>query len=566
MSQHDYVISNQSFPSFRQDLNNALSAIQTCNSGTSRPTGAVAGQIWLDTTTATSPTLKYYDGADDISLATIDHSANTVNWLDSTVSITGLTTTATGTVLTLTDTHLNSTVSIRLPNATAIADDSGNEYIKFAKTASAVNEISITNSATGVRPTISATGDDTNIGININPKGTGTVTVTGNLSVDSGTIKLDGNYPVGTGNVALGDTALDDASLTGGCNTAIGNSALTANTSGICNVAIGSSSLSANTTGQDNTAIGHRALRLNTTANNNVAIGPFALDANTTGACNISIGNGSLVANTTASDNIAVGHNALLCNTTGCQNTAIGSLSLDANTTGICNIAIGQCALTSNTTAEGNVAIGHSAMLCNLTGFKSVAIGRNALKNINCQEHTGVGDNVLFTATTGNSNAGFGRGSLENVTTGSNNSAFGTNSGSDALASLTTENSHIVMGNTSHTCARIKIAWTVVSDARDKTCIDVVPHGLCFVNQLNPISYFYKKSRERNYPTGRKRYGFKAQDILPLEQGDAVVISDDEPENLKYNESSLIPILVNAIKELTTKVEDLQNRINQLES
>ncbi len=29
----------------------------------------------------TSPTLKYYDGADDISLATIDHSANTVNWL-----------------------------------------------------------------------------------------------------------------------------------------------------------------------------------------------------------------------------------------------------------------------------------------------------------------------------------------------------------------------------------------------------------------------------------------------------------------------------------------------------
>ena len=31
--------------------------------------------------------------------------------------------------------------------------------------------------------------------------------VDGNLSVDGGTIKLDGNYPVGTGNVALGDTA-----------------------------------------------------------------------------------------------------------------------------------------------------------------------------------------------------------------------------------------------------------------------------------------------------------------------------------------------------------------------
>jgi len=86
MAQHDYNISNQSFPSFRTDLNNVLSAINTSNSGTSRPSGAVAGTIWLDTTSASTPTLKFYDGADDISLATLDYSANTVNWLDNTVS------------------------------------------------------------------------------------------------------------------------------------------------------------------------------------------------------------------------------------------------------------------------------------------------------------------------------------------------------------------------------------------------------------------------------------------------------------------------------------------------
>jgi len=86
MAQHDYDIANQSFPSFRTDLNNVLEAINTSNSGTSRPSGAVAGTIWLDTTSATTPTLKYYDGADDISLATLDHTANTVNWLDSSVS------------------------------------------------------------------------------------------------------------------------------------------------------------------------------------------------------------------------------------------------------------------------------------------------------------------------------------------------------------------------------------------------------------------------------------------------------------------------------------------------
>jgi len=86
MAQHDYNIANQGFSSFRSDLNNALSAIQTTNSGTSLPTGAVAGQIWLDTTNATSPTLKFYDGTDSISLAIIDYTTNTVNWLDSSLS------------------------------------------------------------------------------------------------------------------------------------------------------------------------------------------------------------------------------------------------------------------------------------------------------------------------------------------------------------------------------------------------------------------------------------------------------------------------------------------------
>jgi hypothetical protein len=57
----------------------------------------------------------------------------------------------------------------------------------------------------------------------------GAVTVAGNFSVDGGTIKLDGNYPVGTGNVALGDAALD-SNVSGASNVAIGADALTANT------------------------------------------------------------------------------------------------------------------------------------------------------------------------------------------------------------------------------------------------------------------------------------------------------------------------------------------------
>jgi len=152
MAQHDYNIANQGFPAFRTDLNNALSAIQTTNSGTSRPTGAVAGQLWLDTTSATTPTLKYYDGADDISLATIDHSANTVNWLDSTVSITGLSTTATGTVLTLSDSANTTTVNLIIDNQKEIrfreTTANGTNYIALKAPASVSADLTFTLPAT----------------------------------------------------------------------------------------------------------------------------------------------------------------------------------------------------------------------------------------------------------------------------------------------------------------------------------------------------------------------------------------------------------------------------------
>jgi hypothetical protein len=152
MAQHDYNIANQGFPAFRSDLNNALSAIQTTNSGTSRPTGAVAGQLWLDTTSPTTPTLKYYDGADDISLATIDHSANTVNWLDSTVSITGLSTTATGTVLTLSDSVNTTTVNLIIDNQKEIrfreTTANGTNYVALKAPASVSADLTFTLPAT----------------------------------------------------------------------------------------------------------------------------------------------------------------------------------------------------------------------------------------------------------------------------------------------------------------------------------------------------------------------------------------------------------------------------------
>jgi hypothetical protein len=51
MAQHDYNLANQSGLAFRQDLNNALAAIVSQNSGASEPSTTYAYQWWADTTT-----------------------------------------------------------------------------------------------------------------------------------------------------------------------------------------------------------------------------------------------------------------------------------------------------------------------------------------------------------------------------------------------------------------------------------------------------------------------------------------------------------------------------------
>jgi len=58
----------------------------------------------------------------------------------------------------------------------AIVDTNSNEFLKFSSTASAVNEFTITNNSTGNSPKLSVTGNDTNIGLTIEAKGSGVIT------------------------------------------------------------------------------------------------------------------------------------------------------------------------------------------------------------------------------------------------------------------------------------------------------------------------------------------------------------------------------------------------------
>jgi hypothetical protein len=73
--------------------------------------------------------------------------------------------------------------NILIDNGNFIGDENGNEQIKFVTTASATNEVTVTNAAASNNPAISATGGDTNIGLTLTPKGIGRITANGNAKV-----------------------------------------------------------------------------------------------------------------------------------------------------------------------------------------------------------------------------------------------------------------------------------------------------------------------------------------------------------------------------------------------
>ncbi|NQW26163.1 MAG: tail fiber domain-containing protein [Cryomorphaceae bacterium] len=262
--------------------------------------------------------------------------------------------------------------------------------------------------------------------------------------------------------------------------------------------------------------------------------------------------------------NVGVGYQALYLNTTGSYNTANGRQALYLNTTGSNNTANGYQALYYNTTGSNNAANGYAALFSNTTGGNNAANGMYALySNTTGNYNTANGRQALYSNTTGSSNVANGMYALLNNTTGSGNIVIGSlnNAGTYLPAyDITTENNRISMGSTSVTNADIQVAWTVVSDARDKTNFGEVPHGLDFVSKLKPLSYKFKESRDSDVAVGDLRYGFKAQDILELEGDNSVIINSENQDKLRYNETNLIPVLVKAIQELKAEIELLKNK------
>ncbi len=92
---------------------------------------------------------------------------------------------------------------------------------------------------------------------------------------------------------------------------------------------------------------------------NNTALGYFSLIYNTTGTGNVSLGGGALTNNTTGNDNTAVGSNALVSNNTGYSNVAVGYGAQSQASSPALNVAVGYQALFLG--GANNVAVGYQA-------------------------------------------------------------------------------------------------------------------------------------------------------------------------------------------------------------
>ena len=131
--------------------------------------GAYTVQFKYVSGSGSSVTFSATDKGDKLVFATADDGTNP--------NIKELTLDASGTV-TETGTQTLTNKTLTSPKiGTSILDTNGNELFKLTATSSAVNEITYNNAATGNKPTLTASGDDSNIGISIQPKGTGTITI-----------------------------------------------------------------------------------------------------------------------------------------------------------------------------------------------------------------------------------------------------------------------------------------------------------------------------------------------------------------------------------------------------
>ena len=251
---------------------------------------------------------------------------------------------------------------------------------------------------------------------------------------------------------------------------------------------------------------------------------------------------------TSGYENVCIGHKSGYDITTGYMNNLIGVEAGGNITTGGANNCIGYLAGNSLTTGGPCDLIGYQAGVTITTGSHDVCIGREA-----------------------------GNG----ITTGGNNICLGYGAGQAASPSgtISTGSNNVVLGNNSISNLYCADASISSSDSRDKTDVTDFTKGLDWIEALRPVTFRWDRrtwygTEEEPYgtPDGSKKrqrlhLGFLAQEALAVEQANGYGTNNDDSLILNLTDDGmsygmkyerLVPILVNAIKELSARVKTLE--------
>lgn len=355
---------------------------------------------------------------------------------------------------------------------------------------------------------------------------TGTVNVNGaySLPTSDGTadqiLKTDG-----AGNVTFAAPAVADpitSSLDVGSTKTIKLDAVFPD--GTRNSFLGENAGASITTGDSNVGIGFNALQSNQTGNENIAIGRAALDSSTGGGNNVAIG-GNAAASTAGSNNVCIGSGAASnMSAFSSENVIIGRSAANGGGSGMVR----------------SVVIGDVACVTNIPS-DAVAIGANSM-----------------TSTSGQYNTAVGQGSGSSIGTGTNNSCFG----NEADPSTSGVSNEITLGNSSVSTLRCQVtSITALSDARDKKDVEDANIGLDFINDLRPVKFVW--DTRDGAKKDIKEVGFIAQELDEVQQKHGVedhlqLVLKNNPDKLEASQGKLIPILVQAIKDLKKEIDELK--------
>ena len=373
----------------------------------------------------------------------------------------------------------------------------------------------------------------------------------------------------------------DSGQVTGGYNTGIGVSALGKAFSSSCiqSVAVGYRA------GHQQTAanvvmVGFDAARANT-ATGHISIGSQAGYSNTSGTSNTNIGYYAGYSNTTGGSQVCIGYEAGK-NITGGVNTFIGSGSASGGTgAAFDNTALGQNSLFALTTGNANVAIGRKAGLALTNAADNTLVGYDSGKRIvGGGTNTCVGHSSGYYITSGTGNVTIGRLAGQSIGAGTNNVAIGNSTdgtingtntvviGYSATSSIANASNQVTLGNSSIATLRCAVtSITAISDERDKTDIEALPYGLDFIDSLQPKKFVWDNRAETDADgneffssrKGKKDIGFIAQDLQGVDDDYLNLVYDENPDKLEATYGRLIPVLVQAIKELKAEVELLKS-------